>query len=93
MTAPNPVLSTIRYFRDEYEAHIREKRCPAKVCKNLITISIDPEKCTGCGACLRVCPVDAIMGEKKKPHQLDAEKCVKCRACYEACKFDAVMIQ
>jgi NADH:ubiquinone oxidoreductase subunit F (NADH-binding) len=93
MTAPNPVLSTIRYFRDEYEAHIREKRCPAKVCKNLITISIDPEKCTGCGACLKVCPVDTIMGEKKKPHQLDAEKCVKCRACYEACKFDAVMIQ
>jgi len=93
MTAPNPILSTIRYFRDEYEAHIREKRCPAKICKNLITISIDPEKCTGCGACLKVCPVDAIMGEKKKPHQLEAEKCVKCRACYEACKFDAVMIQ
>jgi NADH-quinone oxidoreductase subunit F len=93
MTAPNPVLSTIRYFRDEYEAHIREKRCPGKVCKNLITISIDPEKCTGCGACLKVCPVDTIMGEKKKPHQLDAEKCVKCRACYEACKFDAVVIQ
>jgi NADH-quinone oxidoreductase subunit F len=93
MTAPNPVLSTIRYFRDEYEAHIREKRCPAKVCKNLITISIDPEKCTGCGACLKVCPVDAIMGEKKKPHQLDQSKCVKCRGCYEACKFDAVVIQ
>ena len=93
MTAPNPVLSTIRYFRDEYEAHIREKRCPGKVCKNLITISIDPEKCTGCGACLKVCPVDAIMGEKKKPHQLDQSKCVKCRGCYEACKFDAVVIQ
>jgi NADH-quinone oxidoreductase subunit F len=93
LTAPNPVLSTIRYFRDEYEAHIRSKQCPAKFCKALISFSIDPEKCTGCGACLRVCPADAIAGEKKKLHQLDQDKCVKCRACYEACKFDAVVIQ
>jgi NADH:ubiquinone oxidoreductase subunit F (NADH-binding)/(2Fe-2S) ferredoxin/NAD-dependent dihydropyrimidine dehydrogenase PreA subunit len=93
LTAPNPVLSTLRYFREEYEAHIRDKRCPAKYCKGLISLSIDPEKCTGCGACFKVCPVDAIAGEKKKTHQLDEEKCVKCRACYEACKFDAVRIQ
>jgi NADH-quinone oxidoreductase subunit F len=93
LTAPNPVLSTIRYFRDEYEAHIKEKRCPAKFCKELILFSIDPENCTGCEACLRICPVDAIMGEKKKVHQLDPNKCIKCRACYEVCKFDAVLIR
>jgi NADH:ubiquinone oxidoreductase subunit F (NADH-binding)/(2Fe-2S) ferredoxin/Pyruvate/2-oxoacid:ferredoxin oxidoreductase delta subunit len=93
LTAPNPVLSTIQYFRNEYEAHIKEKQCPAKVCKELFSFSIDSEKCTGCGACVRVCPVDAITGEKKKPHQLDQHKCVKCRACYEACKFDAVVIE
>ncbi len=93
LTAPNPVLSTIQYFRNEYEAHIKGKQCPAKFCKELISFSIDSEKCTGCGACVRVCPVDAIAGEKKKPHQLDQRKCVKCRACYEACKFDAVVIQ
>ena len=93
LTAPNPVLSTLRYFKDEYEAHIQGKKCPAKFCKELISLSIDPEKCTGCGACVGVCPVDAIAGEKKKPHQLDEDKCVKCRACYEACKFDAILIQ
>jgi NADH-quinone oxidoreductase subunit F len=93
LTAPNPVLSTLQYFRAEYEAHIKEKKCPAKFCKELISLLINPEKCTGCGACVRVCPVDAIHGEKKIPHQLDGDKCVKCRACYEACKFDAVNIQ
>jgi NADH-quinone oxidoreductase subunit F len=93
ITAPNPVLSTIRYFRNEYEAHIKDKKCPAKFCRELISFSIDPEACTGCGACLRVCPTEAITGEKKKPHQLDQSKCVKCRGCYEACKFDAVVIQ
>jgi len=93
LTAPNPVLSTIRYFRDEYEAHIKDRQCPAKFCKGLITLSIDPEKCTGCGACLKVCPVEAIAGERKQLHRLDRDRCVKCRACYEACKFEAVIIQ
>jgi NAD-dependent dihydropyrimidine dehydrogenase PreA subunit len=93
LTAPNPVLSTLRYFRGEYEAHIKDKKCPAKSCKELIFLSIDPEKCTGCGACLRVCPIGAILGEKKKPHHLDGDKCAKCRACYETCKFGAVIIQ
>jgi NADH:ubiquinone oxidoreductase subunit F (NADH-binding)/Pyruvate/2-oxoacid:ferredoxin oxidoreductase delta subunit len=92
-TAPNPVLSTIRYFRDEYEAHIRDKRCPARVCKQLITYAIDPGSCTGCGACLKVCPVDAISGEKKQPHRLDPDTCVKCGACYEACRFGAVSVK
>lgn len=92
LTAPNPVLSTLRYFRDEYDAHIKDHQCPAKLCKGLISLSINPETCTGCGACLKVCPVDAISGEKKKPHQLDEDKCTKCRACYEACTFEAVSI-
>ena len=90
-TAPNPVLATIRYFRDEYEAHIKEKRCPAGVCKPLITYSIDSENCTGCGACLRVCPQEAITGKKKKPHQILIDKCIKCGACFEVCKFDAIV--
>lgn len=93
LTAPNPVLSTLRYFREEYEVHIREKRCPARFCKDLISISIDPERCTGCGACLRVCPSEAITGEKKKVHKLDKEKCIKCKACYETCRFEAILIQ
>ena len=92
-TAPNPVLSTLRYFGDEYEAHIRDKKCPARSCKGLISLSINPEKCTGCGACLKACPVDAIAGEKKSAHQIDGARCVKCRACYEACKFEAVTVK
>ena len=90
-TAANPVLSTIRYFRDEYKAHIEDKKCPAGVCKSLITYSINAEKCTGCGACVRQCPQDAITGEKKKPHTIDQGKCIKCGACYDACKFNAVI--
>jgi len=91
-TAPNPVLTTIRYFRDEYEAHIKDRRCPAGVCKELITYLINEEKCPGCGLCVKVCPVEAItsMG-KKKPVVLDQEKCIKCGACYDVCNLDAVI--
>ncbi|MEG1619164.1 MAG: NADH-quinone oxidoreductase subunit NuoF [Eubacterium sp.] len=89
-TAPNPVLSTIKYFRDEYEAHIREKRCPAGVCRNLLNYIIDEEKCKGCGICAKKCPGEAITGEKKKPHIIDNAKCVKCGACIEACPFGAI---
>jgi NADH:ubiquinone oxidoreductase subunit F (NADH-binding)/ferredoxin len=92
-TAPNPVLSTLRYFRDEYEAHINENRCPAGVCKALVTYSIDADKCTGCAACKKKCPVEAISGEIKKLHTIDQAKCVKCGACYEVCRFDAVSVK
>ncbi|MBF0456589.1 MAG: NADH-quinone oxidoreductase subunit NuoF [Nitrospirae bacterium] len=91
-TAPNPVLTTIRYFRAEYEAHIRDKWCFSGVCKNLSTIYIDKKACTGCTACARACQVGAVVGEKKKPHSIIQEKCVKCRSCYNACKFGAVKI-
>ncbi len=89
-TAPNPVLSTLRYFRDEYEAHIKEKRCPSKSCKALIAYTIDPEKCVGCGACARACGVNAVIGKIKQVHQIDQEACIKCGSCYAACNFDAV---
>lgn len=92
-TAPNPVLSTIKYFRDEYEVHINEKRCPGGVCKTLITYGIDPELCTGCHACFKQCPQDAISGKKKKTHKIDIDKCIKCGACYEICKFNAVEVK
>jgi len=92
-TAANPVLSTINYFRQEFDAHIRDKRCPAGVCSELITYSIDPEKCTGCGRCVKACPAEAIVGEKKQPHSLAVEKCIKCGSCFEVCKFDAVIRQ
>jgi len=92
-TAPNPVLTSIRYFRDEYEAHIRDKKCPAKVCRDLITYTIDEEKCTGCMRCLKECPQQAIVGERKKPHRILQEKCIKCGICYESCRFDAVKVE
>jgi len=92
-TAPNPVLTTIKYFRDEYEAHIRDKRCPALVCKPLITYGIDSALCTGCMRCAKVCPVGAVTGEPKAVHVLDPERCTKCGACFEACKFGAITRQ
>ncbi len=91
-TAPNPVLSTLRYFREEFMEHIQNKRCPAGVCKALITYSIN-HNCTGCQACLRVCPENAISGEKKQLHIIDQDKCVKCGACMSVCKFEAVEVK
>jgi NADH:ubiquinone oxidoreductase subunit F (NADH-binding)/(2Fe-2S) ferredoxin len=91
-SAPNPVLTSILYFRNEYQAHIRDKKCPAGVCKPLFHYEIDPETCNGCTLCAKKCPQDAISGEKKQPHVLDQGKCIKCGICYEGCKFDAINI-
>jgi len=91
LTAPNPVLSTIRYFRNEYEAHIKDKKCPAAVCKELLIYSVLEEFCNGCGACKRACPADAITGKRKKIHKIDSELCVKCGTCFDVCKFNAIM--
>lgn len=90
-SGPNPFLSTILYFKDEYLAHVRDKKCPGGVCRNLVTYDITDE-CTGCLACIKVCPVDAIAGEKKKKHTLDQDLCTKCGACYNVCKFDAIEV-
>ena len=92
-SAPNPVLSTIKYFRDEYDAHIKDHCCPAGVCKALITYSIISEKCTGCGMCIKVCPTQATSGAKKKAHSIDNNKCTRCGACIESCKFDAINVK
>ena len=89
-TAPNPVLSTLNFFRDEYEAHILEKRCPAGVCKALMSYNIDPDKCKGCTKCARNCPVGAISGDIKQPHVIDTTKCIKCGVCIDNCSFDAI---
>ena len=90
-TAPNPVLSTLKYFRDEYEAHVVEKRCPAGVCKKLLQYEILADKCRGCTACARKCPVGAISGSVKEPHTIDRQKCIKCGACMDTCKFGAII--
>jgi NADP-reducing hydrogenase subunit HndC len=92
-TAPNPVLSTLRYFRDEYEAHINERRCPAGVCRALITFSIDPDKCKACMLCVKNCPQEAISGEKKQPQKIDQELCIRCGVCKDVCKFEAVVVR
>jgi NADH-quinone oxidoreductase subunit F len=91
-TAPNPVLSTLHYFFDEYVAHVEKKRCPAGVCKSLISYTIDPEKCEGCGICIRACPHNAVKGEKKKTHIINLLECRKCGICIAECKFDAIMV-
>ena len=92
-TAPNPVLTTIRYFRHEYEAHIKDKKCPAKECPALRTYSIDPDKCKGCTMCAKKCPANAITGEKKQPHVINADLCIRCDQCRSNCKFDAIIVE
>jgi NADH:ubiquinone oxidoreductase subunit F (NADH-binding)/(2Fe-2S) ferredoxin len=92
-TAPNPVLTTIKYFREEYEAHITHKKCPAKVCKPLIIFTVDEEKCNGCGRCRLVCPVKAVEGAKKELHKILQDKCIKCGSCFDRCKFDAIIVE
>jgi NADH:ubiquinone oxidoreductase subunit F (NADH-binding) len=92
-TAPNPVMSTLRNFRDEYETHINDKKCPAGVCRALISYRIDAEKCTGCMLCNKRCPEKAIQGEPKQPQTIDEEKCIKCGVCRESCKFEAVVVE
>jgi NADP-reducing hydrogenase subunit HndC len=91
-TAPNPVLSTIRYFRDEYDAHVHDQNCPARVCRDLVTYEIDQETCIACGKCKEVCPAEAVEGEKKVKHAIIRVKCVRCGACYEVCPVDAVQV-
>jgi NADH-quinone oxidoreductase subunit F len=92
-TAPNPVLTTIRYFREEYEEHIKNKRCPAGACKGLFELWIDPDRCIGCGQCLTNCPSSAVSGEKKNAHTLDTGKCIQCGICREICPTNAVRVK
>ena len=91
-SAPNPVLTTIRYFRNEYEAHINDKKCPARSCKQLLTYTVIEENCTGCTVCAKNCSVDAIIGDRKQPHIIIQDKCIKCGICYTKCKFEAIQV-
>lgn len=91
-TAPNPVLTTLKYFRHEYEAHIKDRRCPAGVCESLVSYTIDPEKCRGCTMCSKVCPAGAISGERREPHVIDQSKCLRCGACIEKCRLNAITV-
>ena len=90
-SAPNPVLSTLQYFRDEYVAHIRDKKCPTGVCAGMVRYTILEDKCIGCTVCVKVCPASCIVGELKSPHKIDRDKCVKCGACVDKCKFNAIV--
>ncbi|MFX1250086.1 MAG: NADH-quinone oxidoreductase subunit NuoF [Promethearchaeota archaeon] len=92
-TAPNPVLTTLQYFRDEYISHIEKKKCTAKVCRALIQFTINSDECNGCGRCLRLCPADAITGEKKGPHQINIDKCIKCGVCFDSCTYGAIIVK
>ncbi len=92
-SAAKPILSTLKYFREEYESHVRDKKCHALVCRALLKYTIDPETCTGCLACVRECPAEAIRGEAGEPQELDQELCIKCGRCYEICKFAAVKVE
>ena len=92
-TAPNPVLSTLKYFRDEYDAHIREHRCPAGNCEALISFHVVPDKCTVCGACAKVCPVNAVVEAGKAPPTIEQDACTRCRTCFEVCPSDAILIE
>ena len=92
-SAPNPCLTTLKFFKDEYIDHVKNQKCPAGVCKDLITYSINPDKCTGCRSCARQCPQNCISGEKKKVHVIDAKNCIRCGICMETCKFDAVEVR
>jgi len=89
-SAPNPVLSTLRWFRDEYDAHVYERNCPAGACRELLLYSIDAEKCRGCGLCAKKCPAEAIMGAPKSPHYIVPDKCIGCGTCEDVCRFEAV---
>ena len=89
-SAPNPILSTLKYFEDEYLSHVKDKKCICKKCKNLISYEIDEKKCVGCGMCKRNCPVSCITGDIKKVHTIDKSRCIRCGTCFEVCRFNAV---
>jgi len=92
-TSPNTVLSTLKHFQDEYQTHVKDKKCTAGICKDLIEYSILEDKCTGCGACLKLCPQQAIKGEPKNPHTIDPNKCIRCGVCRDVCPFEAIMVK